>query len=123
LDLTGDYVVNAGTLPSIAYDPQLVFENVIRVGDTANFATPTVGEGIRICIERGNDLGIALGEAIDTQNPAPLKRFEAPCKNNLIQATILETSQINGYHNTTLMIGTKASITLNIYQNVILLRF
>lgn len=83
LDLTGDYVVNAGTLPSIAYDPQLVFVNVIRVGDYANFANPTVGEGIRICIERGNNLGIALGEAIDTQNPALLKRFEAACKKTI----------------------------------------
>ena len=30
LDLTGEYDVSAGTLPSVAYDPKLVFGNVIR---------------------------------------------------------------------------------------------
>jgi flavin-dependent dehydrogenase len=80
LDLTGGYVVNAGTLPSVAYDPRLIFGNVIRVGDSANFATPTVGEGIRICIERGADLGRSLGQAINTKKSKPLKHFEAVCK-------------------------------------------
>ena len=61
LDLSGEYEVNAGTLPSIAYDPELVFGNVIRVGDSANFATQTVGEGIRICMDHGEAFGRALG--------------------------------------------------------------
>ena len=30
LDLTREYDVSAGTLPSVAYDPELVFGNVIR---------------------------------------------------------------------------------------------
>lgn len=80
LDLTGEYTVNAGTIPSIAYDPQLVFGNVIRVGDAANFATPTVGEGIRICMEHGSNLGKALGTAIGTKSSEPLKNYEAICK-------------------------------------------
>ena len=80
LDLSGEYEVNAGTLPSIAYDPELVFGNVIRVGDSANFATPTVGKGIRICMDHGEALGRALGETIRTNDPAPLKRYEADCK-------------------------------------------
>ena len=79
-DLTGDYVVNSGTLPSVDYDPQLVFGNAIRVVDAANFATPTVGEGIRICVEHGADLGKALGLAISAQSAAPLKRYEAMFK-------------------------------------------
>jgi digeranylgeranylglycerophospholipid reductase len=80
LELGDDYEVNAGTIPSIPYDPQLVFGNVIRVGDAANVATPTAGEGIRICIENGTDLGIALGQAIQTQNTRPLLQYEARCK-------------------------------------------
>jgi digeranylgeranylglycerophospholipid reductase len=80
LELGDDYEVNAGTIPSIPYDPQLVFGNVIRIGDAANVATPTAGEGIRICIENGTDLGIALGQAIQTQNTRPLLQYEARCK-------------------------------------------
>ena len=83
LDLTGEYDVSAGTLPSVAYDPGLVFGNVIRVGDSANFATPTVGEGIRICMDHGEALGRALGETICTNDPAPLKRYESDCKKAL----------------------------------------
>lgn len=71
--------VNAGVIPSVAYDPQLVFDRVIRVGDTANFATPTVGEGIRMAIEFGRDLGAALGQAALTNRAAPLKRYERRC--------------------------------------------
>jgi digeranylgeranylglycerophospholipid reductase len=83
LDLTGEYEVNAGTLPSIAYDPELVFGSVIRVGDSANFATPTVGEGIRICMDHGEALGRALGETIRANDPVPLKTYEADCKKAL----------------------------------------
>ena len=75
--------MNAGTLPPVAYDPELVFGNVIRVDDSANFATPTVGEGIRICIDHGEALGRALGETIRTNDPTPLKRYEADCKKAL----------------------------------------
>jgi digeranylgeranylglycerophospholipid reductase len=80
LKLGDEYVINAGTLPSIAYDPELVFGNVIRVGDAANFATPTVGEGIRLCIQHGTELGIALGQTLKTQNPATLIQYERTCK-------------------------------------------
>ncbi|MDC1482322.1 hypothetical protein N8146_08595 [Ascidiaceihabitans sp.] len=75
--------MNAGTLPPVAYDPELVFGNVIRVDDSANFATPTVGEGIRICMDHGEALGRALGETIRTNDPTPLKRYEADCKKTL----------------------------------------
>jgi flavin-dependent dehydrogenase len=71
--------VNAGTLPSIPYDRKLVFDTVIRVGDSANFATPTLGEGIRICMEQGEILGRALGETLKTGSPRPLKRYERHC--------------------------------------------
>lgn len=55
-----DYHVNSGILPSVAFDKRLVFGNVIRVGDSANMATPVLGEGIRHCIEQGRALGDAL---------------------------------------------------------------
>ena len=83
LDLTGEYEVNAGTLPSIVYDPELVFGSVIRVGDSANFETSTVGEGIRICMDHGEALGRALGETIRSNDPVPLKTYEADCKKAL----------------------------------------
>lgn len=75
--------VNAGTLPSIAYDPKLVYGRVIRCGDSANFATPTVGEGIRICMDLGRALGVALGEALASGSDAPLMRYERDCQKAL----------------------------------------
>ncbi|MEN8887461.1 MAG: NAD(P)/FAD-dependent oxidoreductase [Celeribacter marinus] len=75
--------VNAGIIPSVPYDPKLVFGNVIRVGDTANFATPTVGEGIRIAIKFGRILGERLGEAIAQGCRAPLVRYELECRKDL----------------------------------------
>lgn len=60
LDQPRDYHVNSGILPSVAFDKQMVFGNVIRVGDSANMATPVLGEGIRHCIEQGRALGEAL---------------------------------------------------------------
>jgi len=57
-----DYEVNSGILPSVAFDPKCVFGNVIRVGDAANCATPIAGEGIRIAIEQGRALGLALSQ-------------------------------------------------------------
>lgn len=83
LNLEGGYEVNAGTIPSVAYDPKLVFGNIIRVGDSANFATPTVGEGIRICMEGGADLGHALGQAIRQNSAAPLLEFQSRSKRML----------------------------------------
>ena len=71
---------NAGIIPSVAYDAKLVFGHVIRVGDSANFATPTVGEGIRICIEMGELLGRQLGKAITSNSTAPLAYYEKQCK-------------------------------------------
>ncbi|MEM7472420.1 MAG: NAD(P)/FAD-dependent oxidoreductase [Pseudomonadota bacterium] len=64
--------VNAGTIPSIAYEKQLVYGDVIRVGDSANMATPTLGEGIRICIEQGR----LLGEALSARSPKALAAWE-----------------------------------------------
>lgn len=67
---------NAGLIPSVPYDPHLVHNRVIRVGDTANFATPTVGEGIRQAMEYGRLLGAALGDVLETGRDAPLRRYE-----------------------------------------------
>ncbi|SLN29360.1 FAD binding domain protein [Pseudoruegeria aquimaris] len=71
--------VNAGTLPSVPYDPRLVFGDVIRTGDAANFATPTVGEGLRIVIEQGRALGRALSACLVAGDPEALARHEAAC--------------------------------------------
>lgn len=68
--------VNAGIIPSEPYDPRLVFDRVIRVGDSANIATPTVGEGIRLAIEMGRDLGQRLCDVKDQGSPAPLALYQ-----------------------------------------------
>ncbi|MCP5037320.1 MAG: NAD(P)/FAD-dependent oxidoreductase [Rhodobacteraceae bacterium] len=80
VDLSGEYIVNGGILPSVAYDPKLVFGNVIRVGDSANFATPTLGEGIRVCIEFGRVLGKDLGKSVKTGRRWPLWHYEWRCR-------------------------------------------
>jgi flavin-dependent dehydrogenase len=64
--------VNAGTIPSVAYEKQLVYGDVIRVGDSANMATPTLGEGLRICIEQGR----LLGQALSARTPKALSDWE-----------------------------------------------
>ncbi len=71
-----DYETNAGIIPSVPYNPNLVFDNVIRTGDAGNFATPTVGEGIRIAIEFGRRLGGDLTAQIRGDDFA-LKRYQA----------------------------------------------
>jgi flavin-dependent dehydrogenase len=83
LKLEGEPKVHSGILPSVAYDDRLVFGRVIRVGDSANFATPTAGEGIRICIELGRVLGEKLGKAVRTGRDAPLKAYERQCRRQL----------------------------------------
>lgn len=83
LTLDGEPVLHSGILPSVAYDDRLVFGNVIRVGDAANFATPTMGEGIRVCIELGRVLGEHLGKAVKTGRHAPLKAYERQCRRRL----------------------------------------
>jgi digeranylgeranylglycerophospholipid reductase len=75
--------VHSGILPSVAYDDRMVFGNVIRVGDSANFATPTLGEGIRHCIELGRVLGAALGETLKTGSRRPLKAYERRARRKL----------------------------------------
>ena len=76
IEIPDEYEVNAGIIPSVAYDPKLVFGNIIRTGDAANFATPTVGEGIRIAIQFGRILGAELSACIAGDNRA-LPRYEA----------------------------------------------
>lgn len=76
IEIPKDYEVNAGIIPSVPYDPKLVFGNVIRTGDAANFATPTVGEGIRIAIQFGRILGQDLSAHIAGDTGA-LGRYEA----------------------------------------------
>lgn len=67
---------NAGIIPSVPYDRRLVFDRVIRCGDSANFATPTVGEGIRQAIEFGRLLGNRLGASLAENSTAPLRDYE-----------------------------------------------
>ncbi len=76
LDLSGEYTTHGGILPSVPFEGKMLFGNVIRVGDSANFATPTVGEGIRVCIEFGRLLGEALGRTARTGRRWPLRRYE-----------------------------------------------
>jgi digeranylgeranylglycerophospholipid reductase len=76
LELGERIKVNAGVIPSVAYEKQLVYGNVVRTGDAANFATPTVGEGIRQAMEFGLILGEALGRTIETGKRGPLKAYE-----------------------------------------------
>lgn len=80
VDLSGEHTVISGILPSIAYETKLVFGNVIRVGDSANFATPTMGEGIRVCIEFGRLLGENLGKTVKTGNRWHLWKYEWACR-------------------------------------------
>lgn len=83
LVLEGKPEVHSGILPSVEFDDEMLFGNVIRVGDSANFATPTAGEGIRICIELGRDLGTRLGQTITTGSRRPLRAYERRCRKML----------------------------------------
>lgn len=73
------FETNAGVIPSEPYDKRLVFGTCVRVGDSANMATPTVGEGIRLAIEEGRALGKALGRQIAGQTGA-LQQWEHAAK-------------------------------------------
>lgn len=75
IEIPEDYEVNSGIIPSIPYDPRLVYGNVVRTGDAANFATPTVGEGIRIAIEFGRKLGAEVTAHLAGDTHA-LRRYE-----------------------------------------------
>jgi len=76
IEIPDNYEVNAGIIPSVPYDPKMVYGNVIRTGDAANFASPTVGEGIRMAIEQGRHLGQDLSDFISGDKFA-LQRYEA----------------------------------------------
>ncbi len=71
-----DYEVNSGIIPSVAFEKKVVFGNTIRVGDSANCATPIAGEGIRIAIEQGRLLGEALSKNINCKSPSYLHAYE-----------------------------------------------
>jgi len=79
IEIPEHYEVHAGVIPSTPYEEKLVYGSVIRTGDSANFATPTVGEGIRIAIEFGRMLGIELGAHI-AGDASALPRYEKACK-------------------------------------------
>ncbi|MBO9466751.1 NAD(P)/FAD-dependent oxidoreductase [Tropicibacter sp. R15_0] len=68
--------VNAGIIPSEPYEKKVVFGRAIRVGDSANVATPTVGEGIRLAIELGGHLGQCLKDCHLIGADFPLKAYE-----------------------------------------------
>ncbi len=78
IEIPETYETNAGIIPSTPYEEKLVYGAVIRTGDSANFATPTVGEGIRLAIEYGRLLGQELGFYIQGDHKA-LSRYEAVC--------------------------------------------
>jgi digeranylgeranylglycerophospholipid reductase len=71
-----DFETNAGIIPSVAFEEKVVFGNMIRVGDSANCATPIAGEGIRIAIEQGRLLGEALSKTIAQKSPSYLHAYE-----------------------------------------------
>ncbi len=75
IEIPEDYEVNAGIIPSIPYESKLVYDTIIRTGDAANFASPTVGEGIRMAIEQGRHLGQDLSAFINGDKAA-LTRYE-----------------------------------------------
>ena len=79
IEIPDDYDVNAGIIPSVAYDPELVFGNVVRTGDAANFASPTVGEGIRMAITFGRLLGAEITAHLGGDTKA-LKRYETAAR-------------------------------------------
>lgn len=78
IEIPESYIVNAGIIPSVAYDDKLLYGNVIRTGDSANFASPTVGEGIRMAISFGRLLGSELSKKIHGDKQA-LKRYQTLC--------------------------------------------
>jgi digeranylgeranylglycerophospholipid reductase len=80
IEIPDEYDVNAGIIPSVPYDAKLVFGPIVRTGDAANFATPTVGEGIRIVIEFGRILGTELTACLNGDQSA-LKRYERAAHN------------------------------------------
>jgi digeranylgeranylglycerophospholipid reductase len=79
IEIPDNFETNSGIIPSIAYDSKLVFGNIVRTGDAANFATPTVGEGIRIAIEFGRKLGLEITEHLSGDSRA-LQRYERDAK-------------------------------------------
>ncbi len=76
VEVPDDYTINSGILPSIEFEGKVVFGNVIRVGDSANCATPIAGEGIRIAIEQGRFLADALNGTIAQNNPQKLQDYQ-----------------------------------------------
>ncbi len=76
VEVPDDYTINSGIVPSIAFEGKVVFGNVIRVGDSANCATPIAGEGIRIAIEQGRFLASALNSTIAQNNPDKLQSYQ-----------------------------------------------
>ncbi|MBL4750328.1 MAG: NAD(P)/FAD-dependent oxidoreductase [Amylibacter sp.] len=71
-----DFETNSGIIPSVAFEEKVIFGNMIRVGDSANCATPIAGEGIRIAIEQGRLLGEALSKTIAQKSPSYLQAYE-----------------------------------------------
>lgn len=75
--------VQSGVIPSVRFDPRLVFGRVVRVGDSANQATPVAGEGIRVAIGYGRTLGSCLTRAIHSGSDASLRAYERACASEL----------------------------------------
>ncbi len=73
---------NAWTLPSEKFSKKLVFWNIISVWDSANFATLTVGEWIRVCIKHWRKLWVKINEYLSWNNQA-LKEYEKNVINDL----------------------------------------
>jgi flavin-dependent dehydrogenase len=71
-----DFEVNSGIVPSVSFDKKVVFDHMIRVGDSANCATPIAGEGIRIAIEQGRLLGAALTKTVHENTSHYLRDYE-----------------------------------------------
>jgi digeranylgeranylglycerophospholipid reductase len=67
---------HAGLIPVAPLRTPMVGGGVVCVGDSASHASSLVGEGIRYALGAGEAAGRAVGEAVRSGDPAPLRRFE-----------------------------------------------
>ena len=67
---------HAGLIPVAPLRTPIVGGGVVCAGDSASHASSLVGEGIRYALGAGEAAGRAVGEAVRSGDPAPLRRFE-----------------------------------------------
>ncbi|MEM3185728.1 MAG: NAD(P)/FAD-dependent oxidoreductase [Conexivisphaerales archaeon] len=75
-----------GLIPNEGLREDLIFENIMLVGDAAGQANPLVLEGIRYALEYGKIAGRMAADALkngSTDGLASLARYESECKRNI----------------------------------------